>query len=69
MGNLGSVSNALESLRGDVVVTQKASDLRRADKIVLPGVGAYADTMNALKRLGLLNTLRQEIDSGKIYLG
>ncbi len=69
MGNLGSVSNALKSLGGDVKVTQEASDLEEADKIVLPGVGAFRDAMNALAGLNLLNPLKKEITSGKIYLG
>ena len=69
MGNLGSVSKALEHLGGDVRVTQKASDLRKADKIVLPGVGAFRDTVDALTQLGLLDVLKKEILSGKVYLG
>ena len=69
MGNLGSVSKALESLGGDVKVTQKASDLKKADKIVLPGVGAFRDAMDALTKLNLLNSLKDEIAQGKTYLG
>jgi glutamine amidotransferase len=69
MGNLGSVFNALRSLRGDVKVTQKASDLKRADKIVLPGVGAFRDAMDSLARLKLIGPLKQELTSDKIYLG
>ena len=69
MGNLGSVSKALEFLGGDVVVTQKGSDLKKADKIVLPGVGAFRDAMGALARLNLITPLKEEIPSKKIYLG
>lgn len=69
MGNLGSVSKALEFLGGDVVVTQKGSDLKKADKIVLPGVGAFRDAMDALAKLNLITPLKEEIVSKKIYLG
>ena len=69
MGNLGSVSNALRSLGGKVRVTQKASDLKKADKIVLPGVGAFRDAMDALGRLNLLDPLKEELASKKPYLG
>ena len=69
MGNLGSVSKAIQSLGGKVRVTQKASDLKRADKIVLPGVGAFGDSMDALAGLRLIEPLKEEIASGKLYLG
>ena len=69
VGNLGSVSNALVSLGGKVRVTQKASDLKKADKIVLPGVGAFRDAMDALAGLELIDTLKEEIAGGKTYLG
>jgi glutamine amidotransferase len=69
MGNLGSVSNALESLGGEVTVTQKSSDLKKADKIVLPGVGAFRGAMNALAKLDLIDSLKRELAAGKTYLG
>lgn len=70
MGNLGSVSKALEYLGGDVLVTQNGSDLEKAEKIVLPGVGAFRDAMDALSRLNLIAPLRKELkQSKKIYLG
>ena len=69
MGNLGSVSKAFEYLGGDVVVTQKGSDLEKAEKIVLPGVGAFRDAMDALRRLKLINPLKELKKSKKIYLG
>lgn len=69
MGNLGSVSNALKSLGGEVTVTQKSSDLRRADKIVLPGVGAFKDAMDALAGLNLIDSLKSELAADKTYLG
>ena len=69
MGNLGSVSKALEYLGGDIVVTRKGSDLKKADKIVLPGVGAFKDAMAALYNLKLAEPLKKELAQKKIYLG
>jgi len=69
MGNLGSVSKALASLGAKVRVTQKGSDLKKADKIVLPGVGAFKDAMAALGKLSLLGPLEDAIASKKPYLG
>lgn len=68
-GNLGSVSKALESLGAKVKVTQKSSDLKKADKIVLPGVGAFKDAMSALGNLGLIEPLKDAIAAKKPYLG
>jgi len=69
MGNLGSVSNALKSLGANVKVTQRASDLKIANKIVLPGVGAFRNAMDSLARLKLIDPLKQELARDKIYLG
>ncbi len=69
MGNLGSVSKALESLGAKVKVTQDPSDLKKADKIVLPGVGAFKDAMRALRGFELLEPLKEAIDAKKPYLG
>ena len=43
--------------------------LSRADKIVLPGVGAFGDAMSELKRRDLVGPIRQAIDAGKPFLG
>ena len=69
MGNLGSVSKALESLGAKVKVTQNPSDLKKADKIVLPGVGAFKDAMRALRGFKLLEPLKEAIDAKTPYLG
>ncbi len=68
-GNLGSVSKALKSLGAEVKVTKARSDLEKADKIVLPGVGAFKDAMEALVKLGLSGALKDAIFSKKPYLG
>lgn len=68
-GNLRSVAKALErsSLRVDVVGDGAA--LRRADAVVLPGVGAFADAMASLHAKGLGDAVGAFIASGRPYLG
>ncbi len=69
MGNLRSVSKALEHIGADVKVSDKAKDLRDAHGIVLPGVGAFRDAVRNLKEKGLWETLIEEINKGKPFLG
>lgn len=68
-GNLRSVERALVAAGGDVVVTRDPDALRRADKIVVPGQGAFGVFMRGLVERGLGDALREVIHSGKPYLG
>ena len=52
-GNLRSVQKALEFLGHEAVVTNESSEISGADKVILPGVGAFGDCMASLKSLGL----------------
>ncbi len=52
MGNLLSVYHAFESLGADVRILKKPEELEEAERIVLPGVGAFADCMNSLRKSG-----------------
>lgn len=69
MGNLRSVSKALEHLGGKVTVSSDPADIEKADKIVLPGVGAFGDAAAELKRQNLLAPLQQAILNKKPFLG
>ncbi|GLI52604.1 imidazole glycerol phosphate synthase subunit HisH [Thermodesulfovibrio yellowstonii] len=69
MGNIRSVSKAIEAVGGEVSITQSPEEIRKAKAIVLPGVGAFRDCMSNLTELGLLETVREEILKGKPYLG
>jgi glutamine amidotransferase len=68
-GNLRSVAKALERSGLDAQRTSDPDALRRADAIVLPGAGAFADAMAGLIRHGLDQALREEIEGGRPYLG
>jgi glutamine amidotransferase len=69
MGNLHSVSKALERIGYDYRITSKAQDLRQAQGLILPGVGAFPDAMKELNRLGLVEEIRQLVREGKPLLG
>ena len=68
-GNLRSVERALAHVGGDVVVTRDPEAIRRADKIVVPGQGAFGVFMRGLEDRGLGEALRAKISSGAPYLG
>ena len=68
-GNLRSVQRAIAQVGGDVVVTRDAAVVRRADKIVVPGQGAFGMFMRGLVERGLGDVLRSAIASGRPYLG
>ena len=69
MGNLHSVMNALTHLGIEAKVSSKISDLRSADKLILPGVGAFPDAMAALDASGLKDEIISECRNGKPLLG
>lgn len=60
-GNLFSVKNALDFLGYENIITKDADDLRRADRLILPGVGAFPDAMRMLNESGLVEVIREEV--------
>ena len=68
-GNLRSVAKALARSGVAPEVTTDPAAIRRADAVVLPGVGAFADAVASLRVKGLDDALRSFIDSGRPYLG
>jgi len=69
MGNLRSVEKGFLKCGIDVVVTNKPEVIRNAQGVVLPGVGAFRDCMNELRRLDLIDVIVESIKDGKPYLG
>ncbi len=69
MGNLASVKNAFDLLGEKVVVESDPDKLHTYDKLILPGVGAFADAMEHLKSRGMDQAVRQYAQSGKYLLG
>jgi glutamine amidotransferase len=68
-GNLRSVQKALLKVGGDVHVVQRPEQLKDARAVVLPGVGAFDDCLNALQRQEMLEASREFIQSGRPFLG
>lgn len=68
-GNLKSVEKALVSLGEDCVVTRDAETILGADKVILPGVGAFGDAMEKLHRFGLVDVIRKVAAAGTPFLG
>ena len=68
-GNLRSAQKALLQVGADVQVVRKPAELTGARAVVLPGVGAFDDCVNALQKQDLLEASRQFIQSGRPFLG
>ncbi len=68
-GNLRSVERALSHVGADVVVTRDAETVRKADKLVVPGQGAFGPFMRGLVERGLGDVLGERIAAGTPYLG
>ena len=68
-GNLRSVERALAHVGADVVVTRDPETVRKADKLVVPGQGAFGVFMRGLVERGLGDVLRERIAAGVPYLG
>ena len=69
VGNLFSLRSSLAAVGAEAEVTKDASVIRRAGKVILPGVGAFEDAMNKLRSSGLAETVIAEAASGKPLLG
>jgi glutamine amidotransferase len=69
MGNLRSVQKGFEKVGHEAVITSDPQELAQADKVVLPGVGAFGDAITELRRRDLVAPLRDAIDAGKPFLG
>jgi glutamine amidotransferase len=69
MANLRSVEKALQYVGGDPTITADPAIIARADKVVLPGVGAFCAAMENLNNSGLTESVTDSIDAGKPFLG
>ena len=69
MGNLRSVQKAFEHVGADARLTNVIGDILKADKVVLPGVGAMMPAMQKLQELALTGPIRKVIQEGKPFLG
>lgn len=68
-GNLKSVEKALQHLGEECKITRDAKEILGADKVILPGVGAFADAMAKLNHFGLTDIIHQVVDNKTPFLG
>ncbi len=68
-GNIKSVEKALLLLGQEVRITDNAQEILSADRVVLPGVGAFGDAMGNLNRRGLAPVIREVTEKGTPFLG
>lgn len=68
-GNIKSVEKALLLLGQEVKITDNAQEILTADKVILPGVGAFGDAMGNLNRRGLVSVIREVAEKGTPFLG
>lgn len=69
MGNLHSVKKVVESFGAESCLTNHPEDILRAEKIILPGVGAFQDAAEELAKNNLLEMLKAQIKAQKVFLG
>ena len=69
VGNLFSLSSSLKEVGADVFLASRPGDLKNADRILLPGVGAFSDAMEKLRARGMDEAIREESRKGKPLLG
>jgi glutamine amidotransferase len=69
MGNLRSVQKALERVGHPATITSRPADIAQADKVILPGVGAFEDAIAELRRRDLVGPIKDAIAANKPFLG
>ncbi|MFH0772289.1 MAG: imidazole glycerol phosphate synthase subunit HisH [Candidatus Omnitrophota bacterium] len=69
MGNLRSVSKAFEKVGARVKISDDPKTVSSAERLVVPGVGAFKDAMRQLKRRGLTEAIHEFVDKGRPFLG
>lgn len=66
LGNLGSMKNMLKKLNANVIISESSKDIKSANKLILPGVGAFDNGMSNLIEMGLIEVLEQKVLKEKV---
>lgn len=69
MGNLRSVQKGFEKVGSPAIISRDPEEIKRADRLVLPGVGAFPECMRNLSRLDLVPPILEFLQSGRPFLG
>lgn len=68
-GNIKSVEKAMQFLGQEVMITRDKDVILSADKVILPGVGAFGDAMSKIHQYGLYDVIHQVVEKGTPFLG
>ena len=68
-GNINSVEKALHTLGEETLITDRREEIEAADRVILPGVGAFGDAMKRLNDSGLTEVIRRIAEQGMPFLG
>ncbi len=68
-GNIQSVCRAIEQCGGEFILSSNPADLEKADRVILPGVGAFGDCANQLDQMDFIPAITDFVQSGKPFLG
>ena len=69
VGNLFSLHSSFKRVGAEVIITSDRKEIEKADKIILPGVGAFSDAIKKLRESGLDEVVKQEVAKGKPLMG
>lgn len=69
MGNLKSIYKCLKHIGTEAIITDDPKIIKKADGVILPGVGAFGDAMNHLNQKGLIPIINEVVESGTILFG
>ncbi len=69
VGNLFSLKSSFASIGVDAIVTSSVEEIQKAEKLILPGVGAFEDAAKKLRASGLDDVLKEEVKKGKAVMG
>jgi len=69
LGNLFSVNQACQKVGLNVKISNLKKEIKNADAIILPGVGAFIEAMNNLEKMDIVNTIKESVENGKPFFG
>lgn len=69
VGNLFSLKSSFAAIGAEVIVTADKEEIKKADSIILPGVGAFEDAAEKLRQTGLVEVIKEEVSRGKPLMG
>jgi len=61
VGNIGSIANMLKKVNEDSIITSDVAEIRKANRLILCGIGAFDDGMTKLENMGIIETLKQKV--------